>query len=144
MNSLLQGYGRPSSFTYYFRPIIRLAERINTEVSKTLGVSKYDCVSDRIKAETIAGNLIRDWQFAKLLVESFGWKVRRDFAARHLFQPDTQRSSNTCAESRSPVSSRLSAYTRYDRDSWELLRFCFGARRQRANLSRFQSHHTER
>jgi hypothetical protein len=74
MNSLLQGFGRPSSFTHYFRPIIRLAERINSEVSKTLGVSTYDCVSDRIKAETIAGNLIRDWQFAKLLVESFGGK----------------------------------------------------------------------
>jgi len=74
INSLLRGRDLPSSFTYHFRPAVRLAERINSQISGFLGVSKYDCDSNRDKAQAIADNLIRDWQFAKLLTESFGVK----------------------------------------------------------------------
>jgi hypothetical protein len=72
INSLLRGHDSPSSFAHYFRPVVRLAERINRQISKTLLVSNYDCDTDSKKAQAIADNLIRDWQFAKLLVESFG------------------------------------------------------------------------
>lgn len=85
INSLLRGHDTPSSFTYYFRPVIRLAERVDREISKSIakllgGKSKsapirnYDCDTNRDKAQAIAENLVLDWQFAKLLVETFGGK----------------------------------------------------------------------
>ena len=72
--ALLRGSDSPNSFTYYFKPVARIAQRINNQISKSLGVSQYDCDTDPTKAEAIAENLIRDWQFAKLLTESFGGK----------------------------------------------------------------------
>ena len=72
--ALLRGSDTPSSFTYYFKPVARIAQRINDQISKSLGVSQYDCDTDPKKAEAIAENLVRDWQFAKLLTESFGGK----------------------------------------------------------------------
>jgi len=74
IRSLLRGSDSPGSFSHYFKPVIRLAERINVQISKTLLVSKYDCDTDPTKAKAVADNLIRDWQFAKLLTESFGGK----------------------------------------------------------------------
>ena len=72
--ALLRGSDSPSSFTYYFKPVVRLAQRINSQISKSVAVSPYDCDTDAKKAEAVAENLIRDWQFAKLLTESFGGK----------------------------------------------------------------------
>ena len=72
--TLLRGSDSPSSFSYYFKPVIRIAQRISNQLSKSLSVSPYDCDTDPKKAEAVAENLIRDWQFAKLLVESFGGK----------------------------------------------------------------------
>jgi lysophospholipase L1-like esterase len=74
MNSLLQGHDRPSTFKYYFRPVARLADKFGKETNKAIGGSRYDCDSDRAKSEAIAGNLMQDWQFAKLLAEQFGSK----------------------------------------------------------------------
>ena len=74
IRSLLRGSDSPGSFSYYFKPVIRLAERINVQISKTLLVSKYDCDTDSKKAHAVADKLIRDWQFAKLLTESFSGK----------------------------------------------------------------------
>ncbi len=74
IRALLRGSDSPGSFSHYFKPVIRLAERINVQISKALLISKYDCDTDAKKAEAIAENLIRDWQFAKLLTESFGGK----------------------------------------------------------------------
>jgi lysophospholipase L1-like esterase len=72
IRSLLRGSDTPSSFAHYLKPVVRLGERINSQISKSLAVSKYDCDTDRGKAQAVAENLIRDWQFAKLLTESFG------------------------------------------------------------------------
>ena len=72
--TLLRGSDSPSSFSYYFKPVVRIAQRISHQLSKSLSVSPYDCDTDPKKAEAVAENLIRDWQFAKLLVESFGGK----------------------------------------------------------------------
>jgi len=72
--ALLRGSDSPSSFSYYFKPVARVAQRISNQLSKSLSVSPYDCDTDPKKAEAVAENLIQDWQFAKLLVESFGGK----------------------------------------------------------------------
>ncbi len=72
--ALLRGSDTPSSFAYYFKPVVRVAQRISSQLSKSLAVSPYDCDTDAKKAEAVAENLIRDWQFAKLLTESFGGK----------------------------------------------------------------------
>jgi lysophospholipase L1-like esterase len=74
MNSLLQGHDRPSTFSYYFKPVTRLADKFAKDTVKAIGGSQYDCDSDRAKSETIASNLVQDWYFAKLLVEQFGSK----------------------------------------------------------------------
>ena len=70
--ALLRGSDSPSSFAYYFKPVVRLAQRVSNQMGKSLSVSPYDCDTDANKAEAIAENLIRDWQFARLLTESFG------------------------------------------------------------------------
>ena len=72
--SLLRGSDSPSSFSYYFKPVVRVAQRISNQLSRSLSVSPYDCDTDPKKAEAVAENMVRDWQFAKLLVESFGGK----------------------------------------------------------------------
>lgn len=72
--ALLRGSDTPSSFAHYFKPVVRLANRIGGQIGKALAVSPYDCDTNPAKAEAIAENLVRDWQFAKLLTESFGGK----------------------------------------------------------------------
>jgi hypothetical protein len=72
IKSVLRGRDFPGSFTYYLLPVIRFVERIRRESSKAFGESKYDCDSDRAKAQAVSDNLIHDWQFASLLAESFG------------------------------------------------------------------------
>jgi lysophospholipase L1-like esterase len=72
--ALLRGSDSPSSFAYYLKPVMRLAQRVSSQLSKSLSVSPYECDTDPKKAEAIAENLIRDWQFAKMLTESFGGK----------------------------------------------------------------------
>jgi lysophospholipase L1-like esterase len=72
IRELLRSSDSPGSFSHYFKPVVRIAQRINAQISKSLAVSPYDCDTDPKKAEAIAENLIRDWQYAKLLTESAG------------------------------------------------------------------------
>lgn len=72
--TLLRGSDSPSSFAYYFKPVMRAAQRAGNQLFRSLSISPYDCDTDPKKAEAIAENLVRDWQFAKLLTESFGGK----------------------------------------------------------------------
>ncbi len=74
LTSLVRGRDSPNTLTYYFRPVLRLTERIGREVSNTASINRYDCDADSKKAEQIAENLLQDWRFAKLLTESFGGK----------------------------------------------------------------------
>jgi hypothetical protein len=70
--ALFVGSDRPDSFTHHFRAVVRLAHRTRNEFSKSVGINPYDCDSNSVKSAAIAENLIRDWEFAKLLTESFG------------------------------------------------------------------------
>jgi lysophospholipase L1-like esterase len=74
INALLQGYDRPASFASYFRPVVRLADRIGKGFANAAGMPRYDCDSDPAKAQAIARNLGEDWRFAKLLTEQAGGK----------------------------------------------------------------------
>lgn len=70
--SLISGADRPQSFAYLFRGVLRLSERISNQLSNASRPSPYDCDTDPAKAEAIAANLIKDWQFAKEIVEAHG------------------------------------------------------------------------
>lgn len=72
IRELLRSTDSPGSFAHYFKPVVRIAQRIGNQISRSLAVSPYDCDTDAKKAEAIADKLIRDWQFAKLLTESAG------------------------------------------------------------------------
>ncbi|MEA2905218.1 MAG: hypothetical protein QOG83_3345 [Alphaproteobacteria bacterium] len=65
---------KPDTFSHYLRAVVRLVERINNEISQSLGEGVYDCASDPAKAEAIAENLVRDWQFASRLAKLFDAK----------------------------------------------------------------------
>lgn len=71
VRSVLEGRDHPSSFTYFLRPVMRVAERIRRNVATVTG-GTYDCDRDRGKAEAVAAALVSDWEFAGLLVEAFG------------------------------------------------------------------------
>lgn len=74
LTSLVRGRDSPSTFTHYFRPVLRLTDRLGREISKVASTNPYDCDTDSKKADQIAENLLLDWHFAKLLTESFGGK----------------------------------------------------------------------
>lgn len=72
--SILHASGRPDSFSHYFRAITRFAERIRSQISIKATGTAYDCHTDPAKAEAVAENLVRDWEFARRLVEQAGGK----------------------------------------------------------------------
>jgi hypothetical protein len=64
----------PTTFSYYFAPLWHVAGRVRSQLTKTVAPSSgqgYDCDTNRDKAAKIAENMVRDWQMAKLLVESY-------------------------------------------------------------------------
>jgi hypothetical protein len=65
---------RTDSFSYYFAPLMTLSEKIRLELSRSVHAEEYACQRDAAKAEAIAGRLVQDWQFAKLLTEAHGGK----------------------------------------------------------------------
>jgi hypothetical protein len=71
-SALLSKHYPPSSFTYLLRPVALLAGQLNTAILRPELPPDYDCQSNPKKAEAIAENLLRDWQFARQLVEANG------------------------------------------------------------------------
>ena len=113
--ALLRGSDSPSSFAHYFKPVVRLAQRINSQLSKSLSVSPYDCDTDPRRPRPIAENLIRDWQFAKLLVESFGGKFIGILQPVSYFSKTRLDHLKLPAGPRPAISGRLSADSAKDR-----------------------------
>lgn len=72
IRSVLRRSSHPDSFTYYFTPFLRVADNLNRELNRTTRGESYDCHSNPAKAEAIADNMIKDWEFAKLLTERYG------------------------------------------------------------------------
>jgi hypothetical protein len=67
----------PASFAHYFAPIQHVAGRLNSVLARTVGmapVEGFNCHLDSDKAARIADNLLRDWQVARRIVESYGAK----------------------------------------------------------------------
>ena len=62
----------PFSFSYFFRPVLALMQKINETSPVQKFAPLYDCFSDGKKAGAIAENLVRDWRMAKQLVEANG------------------------------------------------------------------------
>jgi lysophospholipase L1-like esterase len=62
------------SFTYYLTPIMAVAENIKREATRAVEGEEHDCHRNPAKAEAIADLLLRDWEFAKHLVEWHGGK----------------------------------------------------------------------
>ena len=62
------------SFTYYFTPIMTVVENIKREATRAVEGEEHDCHRNPAKAEAIADLLLRDWEFAKRLVEWHGGK----------------------------------------------------------------------
>ncbi len=71
-SGLVTGVDRPQSFASMLRPVLRLSQRISQQIGGAVGASPYDCDTDPAKAEKIAANLLKDWTFAKQLVELYG------------------------------------------------------------------------
>jgi lysophospholipase L1-like esterase len=67
---------RPDSFAQHFRPLMRLAARINDQTVRALGgnANPYDCDTNPAKADAIAENLVRDWRFARQMLQPYGTK----------------------------------------------------------------------
>jgi lysophospholipase L1-like esterase len=82
-------HSSPTTFSYYFAPLWHVARWVKSQFAKTgrspmswtaqalvgggapdTGLG-YDCDTNRDKAAKIAENMVRDWQMAKLLVESY-------------------------------------------------------------------------
>jgi lysophospholipase L1-like esterase len=72
----------PTTFSYYFAPLWHVARQVKSQLTKTapnFGPAfwapslreGYDCDTNRDKAAKVAENMVRDWQVAKLLVESY-------------------------------------------------------------------------
>jgi lysophospholipase L1-like esterase len=69
---VMQNSARPDSFSYYFAPILNLAQKVNLELSRAARQDQYDCPRNPAKAEAISDHLVSDWRFAKQLVEMHG------------------------------------------------------------------------
>jgi lysophospholipase L1-like esterase len=66
----------PASFSHYLAPIWRVAGRVKSILVGTTGTARegYNCHSNSHKGARIADNVVRDWQMAKRIVESYGAK----------------------------------------------------------------------
>lgn len=71
---VLRRSGIADSFSYYFGPILTVVQNIKREGTRAVQGEEHDCHRNPAKAEAIAQNLLRDWQFAKHLVEWHGGK----------------------------------------------------------------------
>ena len=60
---------RPYNFAHYLAPFVVLAQNI---AAAFVAIDGYDCPQDSAKANAIAEALLRDWQFAKDVVERHG------------------------------------------------------------------------
>jgi len=65
---------RPTSFSYYFRGLTQMAAQARRKFFPEPASTNYDCSSNPQKAEEVAENLVKDWQFARRLVEPYGTK----------------------------------------------------------------------
>jgi hypothetical protein len=63
---------RPYYFEHYFAPLVAIAENVKQGMRSQRGW--YDCSEDEAKAKAVADALIRDWDFARQLVEWHGGK----------------------------------------------------------------------
>jgi lysophospholipase L1-like esterase len=68
-DQVLRRSGSADSFAHYFAPVQAVMQNIRRETTRAVQGEEHDCHRRPDKAETIAQNLLRDWQFAKHLVE---------------------------------------------------------------------------
>lgn len=67
----------PASFAHYFEPVWYIMGRIKSAVMRSSGIERaegFNCHRNPEKAARIADNVLRDWQMAKRIVESYGIK----------------------------------------------------------------------
>jgi lysophospholipase L1-like esterase len=62
------------SFSHYFAPLFAVAANVNRELDRTTRGEDYDCHRNPQKAQAIADNMVKDWEFARKLVEWHGGK----------------------------------------------------------------------
>jgi lysophospholipase L1-like esterase len=62
------------SFSHYAAPLLAFARNVKRELGRAVQAEEHDCHSNPAKRQAIAENLIRDWQFARDLVERHGGK----------------------------------------------------------------------
>lgn len=72
--TVLQRSSRADSFSHYAAPLLTAAGNVQRELNRTTRGEDYDCHRNPQKAQAIADNLIKDWEFAKKLVEWHGGK----------------------------------------------------------------------
>jgi hypothetical protein len=67
----------PASFGHYLAPLWHAARRVKSALGHSAAIAPgegFNCHSNSGKATRIADNLLRDWQMAKRIVESYGIK----------------------------------------------------------------------
>jgi lysophospholipase L1-like esterase len=77
INTVLHQNLRPASFAAFLAPVGEVLNRLRAGLMLALRVdtdSGRDCDTNPKKSELIAESLIRDWQLARRLVESYGGK----------------------------------------------------------------------
>jgi hypothetical protein len=72
--SILRRSFLADSFSHYFAPFFAAAANLNRELDRKTRGEDYDCHRNPQKAQTIADNMIKDWEFARKLVEWHGGK----------------------------------------------------------------------
>jgi lysophospholipase L1-like esterase len=72
--TVLQSSLSADSFSHYAAPLFTFARNVQRELRRAVKVEEYDCHSNPGKPQAIANNLIRDWEFARDLVERHGGK----------------------------------------------------------------------
>lgn len=67
----------PASFAHYFEPVWYIMRRIKSAVMRSSGIERaegFNCHRNPEKTARIVDNVLRDWQMAKRIVESYGIK----------------------------------------------------------------------
>ena len=72
--TILRRSFRADSFSHYAAPLFAAASNVQRELNRSTPGEDYDCHRNPQKAQAIADNLIKDWEFAKKLVEWHGGK----------------------------------------------------------------------
>jgi hypothetical protein len=62
------------SFSHYFAPFFSVAHNLKREIDRADRGEHYDCHHNLQKAQAIVDNMIKDWEFARKLVEWHGGK----------------------------------------------------------------------